>query len=146
MATVPRFSETPVAGRTEQTVSDSTAGLFSRLLNDVTALLRNEAALAKAELMEAMVDTRRGVGAVAVGGAAVFVGVLALAAAAILALSNVMEPWLAALIVGVVLGAIGWVMLSSAKKKLSLNAFGMHRTRDSLRKDATTATRRAYER
>jgi hypothetical protein len=146
MATVPRFSEAPVSGRTEQTVSDSTAGLFSRLLNDVTALLRNEAALAKAELMEAMVETRRGVGAVAVGGAAVFVGVLALAAAAILALSNVMQPWLAALIVGLVLGVIGWVMLSSAKKKLSLNAFGMPRTRDSLRKDATTATRRVYER
>ncbi len=121
---------------------DSFGGLISRLLHDVTSLMRNEMALARMELSEAAAGTKRGVAGVAAGGAIAFAGFLALLASAILALAQVMEPWLAALIVGAVVTIVGLIMLMAARKNLSADAFRMERTQRGLRKDAHIAMTR----
>ena len=84
----------------------STSDLVKRLADQTTALVRAEIELAKAELSEK--GKRAGIGAGMFGGA----GLLALyalgafTAAAILGLSEAVDGWLAALIVGLVYAAI----------------------------------------
>jgi MFS family permease len=80
--------------------------LVKQLAGQTSTLVRQELDLAKAEMAEKARVAGKGAGML--GGAAV-VGLLAagaLTACLILALSEVMDAWLAALIVAVVLGAV----------------------------------------
>lgn len=120
----------------------STMNLVGRLLNDATALFRNEIALAKAEFAKTITNLKLGVGVMAAAAAVLLAGALSLVAAAILGLAEVLAPWLAALVVGVVLGIVGFVMLQSAKKKLEPSNLAMERTQHSLRRDAQVVARR----
>jgi hypothetical protein len=119
---------------------ESTPGLFSRLINDASALLRSEIALAKSELSEAATNAKLGLAALAVAFAVLLAGAQALIAAIILGLAEVMEPWVAALIVGAILAVVGAVMLATAKRKLSNRP--IPRTQDSLQQDAALIARR----
>jgi NhaP-type Na+/H+ or K+/H+ antiporter len=67
-------------------------------------------------------------------------GALALVAALILGLAEVVEPWLAALIVGAILAAVGYVMVKGGMKRLEPSSLKLDRTADSLRKDKDTVT------
>ena len=92
--------------------------LLKQLSQETTTLVRQEIELAKAELGEK--GKKAGVGAGMFGGAGV-VGLLALGsltAALILALSTAMEPWLAALIVGVVYGLIAGALAMKGRGKV----------------------------
>lgn len=96
----------------------STADLLRQLSEQTTALVRQEVELAKVELAEK--GKRAGIGAGLFGGAGTL-GVYALGAftaAAILALSTAVAPWLAALIVAAVYAAIAGVLALSGKKKV----------------------------
>ena len=119
---------------------ESAPGLFSRLINDASALLRSEIALAKSELSEAATNAKLGLAALAVAFAVLLAGAQTLIAAIILGLAEVMEPWIAALIVGAILAAVGALMLATAKRKL-LNR-PIPRTQDSLQQDAAMIARR----
>ncbi len=121
---------------------ESAANLLSRLVSDLTALFRNELALAKAEFTTAATNVKAGIAGIAVGAAVLLAGALSLVAAAILGLAEVLDPWLAALVVGVALGVIGFVLLQSAKKKLEPSNLSMERTQHSLRRDAEVVARR----
>src|SRR5215207_930889 len=110
---------------------DSTAGLLSRLMGEASTLFRKEIALAKAEVSEAASEAKAGAISLVAGGAIV------------LLLAERMEPWLAALIVGVVVAVIGFVMIQSGKKKLDPLSFKAERTQDALRKDKEMVQRRA---
>jgi hypothetical protein len=121
---------------------ESTRGLLSQLADELTTLLRKEAALARVELSDALSQAKTGITSVAAGGAVLFAGLLVLLAAAVLGLSNVLEPWLAALIVGAVVLIIGFVMLQMGKSKLEPSAFRPERTQSSLRKDKEMVQRR----
>lgn len=122
---------------------ESTAGLFSRLFGDLSALLRNEVALAKAELSES--STRAKAGIVALIGAVttLLAGSLALLTAVILGLAKVMEPWLAALVVGAAITAVGIALLVGARKKLVPPHIEIDRTRAAVRNDVDVLARRA---
>jgi len=126
--------------RTRPLEDESAPGLLGRLIEDVTSLLRNEMALARAETMEAAQTAKRGVGAVATGGAIALLGGIALVAAAVLGLATVVAAWLAALIVGVVLAVIGYAMLNAGRKRLEPSNFTLDRTQESLRRDKETVT------
>jgi hypothetical protein len=119
---------------------ESAPGLLGRLVDDITKLFRNELALARAETMEAAQRAKGGIGAVATGAGVLLLGALALVAAVILGLAEVMAPWLAALLVGVVLAVVGYVMVSSGKKRLEPSNFTLERTQESLRRDKDTVT------
>jgi hypothetical protein len=138
------MNERPNAGaglNARQPDPDSAAGLLSRLVNDVSALFRNEVALAKAELTRAANRAKVGAVSMATGAAVLVAGLLALVAAAILALAQVVEPWLAALLIGAALAIVGFVMLSSGKKKIEPSAFTLERTQQSLRRDSEIVRR-----
>jgi hypothetical protein len=122
---------------------ESTTHLLSRLLSDAAALVHNEVRLAKAELRETTTTLKAGIAAIAIGAAVLLAGVLALITAIILALAQVVEPWIAALIVGAALSVIGFVMLQTAKKKLEPHNLALDRTQTSLRRDAQVVTRHA---
>ncbi len=111
------------------------AALLSDLAGETSTLVRQEIALFKAELSEKL--TRMGVGAAAVaaGGLIAFSGWLALLAAAILGLSHVLAPWLSALIIGVVVIALGAGLALFGKSRLNADALVPRRTLNSLRED-----------
>ena len=113
----------------------SVASLLSDLANQIGALEREEVALFKAELLEKLGLVGRGVGAIAAGALIALSGWLALVAAAILGLAIVLAPWLAALIVGVVLIGIAGALLYFGKSRLDSDALAMRRTLGSLRED-----------
>ena len=95
----------------------SVGGLLRQLTREVPSLFTKELALAKAELSESMRATKAGAASVATGGAVLLAGFIILLMSAVYFLSTLMEPWLAALIVGGVVVVIGLIMVSAGKKK-----------------------------
>jgi hypothetical protein len=122
---------------------DSAAGLLSRLMGEVSTLFRKEIALAKAEVSEAASEAKAGAISLVAGGSIIFAAVLVLLAGIVLLLAEVMEAWLAALIVAAVVAIIGFVLIQSGKKKLDPASFKPERTQDALRKDKEMVQRRA---
>jgi hypothetical protein len=88
----------------------STGELFKQLSEQTSTLVRQEVELAKLELAEK--GKQAGIGAGMFGGAGLVaaLSLAALTAAAIAGLSEAMDVWLAALIVGVTYLAIGGVL------------------------------------
>jgi xanthine/uracil permease len=84
-----------------------------------------------------------GVGAVATAGAVLFGGFLVLLAAAVFLLNEVLPPdttpWLSAIIVGLVVAIIGYVLLKSGLKKLQARNLMPSRTIASLQSDKDLA-------
>lgn len=119
--------------------------LIKRLADEVTTLFSKELALLKVETTSAINDTRSGIASMAAGGAVLYAGFLFLLVSAVMALSQVMDPWLAALIVGGVVLIIGAIMLNSGKKKLDPSAFRPEHTQASLEKDRNMIKRSIHE-
>lgn len=113
----------------------SVGGLLRQLTREVPSLFTKELALAKAELSESMLATKAGAASVATGGAVLLAGFIILLMSAVYFLSTLMEPWLAALIVGGVVVVIGLIMVSAGKKKFEASSFKPDRTIHSLHKD-----------
>ena len=111
------------------------SGLFADLARETTNLARTEIELAKAELSEKAGQAAGGVAFIAVGGFIAYAGLLVLLAAAVLGLALYVQPWLAALIVGVAVLAIGGVLLMMGKNRLSANNLQPKRTMETLRDD-----------
>ena len=121
---------------------ESAASLLSRLVSDCSALVRNEVALAKAELSESSTRAKAGLVALIGAVATLLAGSLAVFAAIILVLAKVMEPWLAALIVGVTVSVIGLLLLQGARKKLLPPHIEIDRTRAAVRNDVEVLARK----
>ncbi len=115
---------------------DSVPGLLRRLADEATTLFAQELALLKSEMTSSINDTKTGIVSVASGGAVMFLGAIFLLLSAVYGLSNVVEPWLAALIVGGVVTLIGVIMLMTGKKKIEPAALRPRHTEAALRKDA----------
>lgn len=113
----------------------SLTGLLSELARETTTLVRKEIELAKTELSEKVGEATSGVAFLAVGGVIAFAGFLFVLLAATFALSQVLSPWLAAFIVGVVVLAIGLGLLWSGRSKLRAENLQPQRTMESLRED-----------
>ena len=122
-------------GSTEARDYESTPSLLRRLVDDVGMLFTQELQLFKAETTRAIGDLKAAVASIAIGGAVAFMGAFFLLLAAVYGLSNVVEPWLAALIVGGVVTLIGVIMLASGRRKLEPAAVAPRRTAAALRKD-----------
>jgi hypothetical protein len=112
-----------------------TPQLIRRLADEASTLFTQEMALLKAETRSAMVDARGGLASLATGGAVTFAGFLLLLVAAVLGLTRVMEPWLAALVVGGVVIGVGLIMLRVGRRKLEPSTLRPRYTQASLEKD-----------
>src|SRR5688500_13876710 len=121
--------------RSVEARDESTPSLLRRLVDDVGMLFAQELALLKAETTRAIGDLKAAAASIAIGGAVAFMGAIFLLLAAVYGLSNVMEPWLAALIVGGIVTLIGVIMLASGRRKLEPAAVAPRRTAAALRKD-----------
>jgi len=116
-------------------IEPSVGTLLKQLMREVPALLTNEVALAKSEMRENMQHTKAGIASVATGGAVLMGGFIILLMAAVYALGNVVEPWLAALIVGGITAFAGYAMVQAGKKKFQSESLRPDRTMNSLQKD-----------
>jgi xanthine/uracil permease len=96
----------------------SVASLLGALSHETSALLRNEIELARSEVAQKMARAGMGIAETATAGLIMFVGFQAMVAAAIIGLSYVLEWWLAALVVGIVIMAIGAILLSRGLSNL----------------------------
>lgn len=116
-----------------------TSELVTRLTQQSTELIRNELRLAQAEMSEKA--KHAGIGAGLFGGAGVVAlyGLGALIATVILALSLVLAPWLAALIVTVVLFVIAGIVALVGKKQVTrATPPAPQHTIDSVKRDVDT--------
>lgn len=134
---------TGYSGPTDTAGKDGTQGgepakiysLVKHLVDDGALLIRKELALAASEVSRSVQDTRKGVAGLLSGTVVLNAGFIFLLAAATIGLAQVMEPWMAALIVGVVTTVVGLVMVQSGKKKLEPSSFKPERAMEEMRKD-----------
>lgn len=112
---------------------DSWKEMSQRLYTDVVNLFSREGELIRAEMNEKVSDVKTGAVSLISGGVTLFVGLMCLAATAIILIDLITPLWLSAVIVTVIFLAIGASMLAAAKKKLdtqklkpykSIEAFG----------------------
>jgi uncharacterized membrane protein YqjE len=104
--------------RTEELSDRPVGDLVQQLSQQTAELVRQEMRLAQAELQEK--GKRAGMGAGMFGGAGLVAlyGVGAMIAAVILLIGTAIEPWLAALIVAVVLLAVAGVLALLGRKQV----------------------------
>jgi uncharacterized membrane protein YqjE len=131
-----------VNGRPEDKVAEpSTAELVQRASEQVSRLIRDELALAKAELAEKGKHAGIGVGLFGGTGVLGLYGLTALLAAAVLGLAEVMPGWLAALIVAAVLFVMAGVLALMGRRQVQQAAPPMPEgAAESVRADVRTVT------
>jgi hypothetical protein len=121
--------------------------LFSDLAREMVDLIRQEIALARAEVSEKVSTAQTGITSVAIGAAILLAGLFIILQALVNGVAMVLPPelapWLAPLIVGVVIAAIGYAMLKGGSSKLHADNLMPHRTIDSLRRDKAVVQEKA---
>jgi len=116
--------------------------LFSELAREITTLVRQEATLAKAEVGQKASRIGAHVASLAAGGAVAYAGFLAILAAIIGLLTKAgLEWWAAALLVGVVVAAIGGFLVMNGINSLKREDLTPRQTLESLKEDAKWARR-----
>jgi uncharacterized membrane protein YqjE len=128
---------------TTETREPSLGQLLKDLSGETTTLLKQEVELAKAEMGEKAARVGSNVGAVALGGAILFAGALALLFAAVNALTEILAhvvsltaaAWLSPLLLGIVLGAIGYSRVKKALATLKQESVTPRKTTQSLQEN-----------
>jgi putative superfamily III holin-X len=113
----------------------SVTGLMSDLIADASTLFRQEIRLAQAEGTQKITQAVLGLVAIVGGLLVATCALLVLLQALVIALSEYMAPALAALVVGVVVALIAFVMIWQGKRNLSADKLMPQRTMQSLRDD-----------
>ena len=122
--------------RDERSLGD----LFSDLSRETTTLVRQEVQLAKAELTQSATEAARGIGMLLAGGAVAYAGLLFLLLAIVFGLIEAgWDAWLSALVVGVVVVAIGAVLVLRARESLKPANLAPQKTVETLKEDAAWA-------
>jgi hypothetical protein len=110
--------------------------LFSDLVTETSNLVRNEVALAKVEITNKASKIGKNIGSLVIGGAVAYAGLLAVGAAVIMLLGRVIPMWLSALIVGLIVVGIAWLMISKAMTELQRVDLKPEATVESVKEDA----------
>src|SRR6185369_14543313 len=111
--------------------------LLGDLATNMSNLVRQEVALAKVEITQKATYVGRNVGYLVVGGAVAYAALLAIVAAIIMLLAKVMPGWGAALLVGVVIAIVGWLLIGKAITALQEADLTPRETVETLKEDAT---------
>jgi len=120
----------------EQSRDDRSLGeLFSELSRQTSTLIRQEVALAKAEMKQKGTEVGKDVGMMAAGGALAYAGLLALIATIIIVLAEFMAWWLSALIVSLVVLAIGGLLVQRGMNALKQTNMAPEQTIETLKED-----------
>ena len=120
----------------EQSKDDRSLGeLFSELSRQTSTLIRQEVALAKAEMKQKGTEVGKDVGMMAAGGALAYAGLLALIATIIIVLAEFMPWWLSALIVSLVVLGIGGLLVQRGMSALKQTSMAPEQTIETLKED-----------
>jgi xanthine/uracil permease len=117
--------------------------LLKELTHESSTLLKQEMNLAKTEMSEKASRVGANLGEVAVGGAVAFLGAIALLLAVVYGLTSLLDKfmslgvaaWLAPLIVGAVLAAVGYSLIKKALATLKQESLTPQRTTQSLQEN-----------
>jgi hypothetical protein len=112
--TTPTGNARPVA---EQPKNLSTVELTERLTEQVSTLVRTEVSHALEEVKSKGTRIGVGVGISGAGAILLFLGLATLIATAVLGLATAVEPWLAALIIALVVLAVGGILAAVGASK-----------------------------
>lgn len=110
--------------------------LFSDLAAQTGKLIRQEAALAKSELTDKAAAAGKDIGFVAAGAFLGYAGLLAITAAVIVLLANVIPLWLSSLVVGAILAIISYFLVSSGLGHMKQANWAPQETIESIKEDA----------
>ena len=121
----------------DQSGEDQTLGdLFGKLASDTSNLVRQEVTLAKVELTQSARQTGRNVANLIIGGAIAYAALLTIVASAIMLLGRVLPGWSAALLVGLLIAGIAWLLVSKALAALRDTDITPRNTVETLKEDA----------
>ncbi|HEX2225228.1 MAG TPA: phage holin family protein [Thermoanaerobaculia bacterium] len=117
--------------------------ILKELSTETSTLLRQEVDLAKTEMSEKASRLGSNLGSVAVGGAVAFLGALALLSAVVAGLISLLDQfidlevavWLAPLLVGIALAAVGYGLIKKALETLKQESLAPRRTTESLQEN-----------
>lgn len=111
--------------------------LFGDLAAEMSNLVRQEVALAKVEVAQKAKYVGRNVGYLVVGGAVAYAALLAILAGIIMLLARYLPDWGAALLIGVVVAVVGWLLIGKALMALQQAELTPRETVETLKEDAT---------
>ena len=109
--------------------------LVSTLTSDLANLVRKEGELVRTEVTEKISHTGKAVAQIAIGGVLLLGAFMVLLQALVVALSKVMDPLWASLIVGLLVGLAGWLVVQAAVKMMKPAALAPDRTVRQMQKD-----------
>jgi hypothetical protein len=113
----------------------SLGSLFSDLNREIQRLIRDELTLFKSEMSLKIARGAKDVSFLAVGGAVLYAGFLAVVAAAVFLLAHAVPIWISALIVGVIVLGIGYFLVQKGLKDLKQTDFSPRETISTLKGD-----------
>lgn len=109
--------------------------LFAELARETSTLVRQEVTLARTEMTQKVSQLGRDVGVIGVGGAVAYAGLLAVIAALILGLGQLIPLWLSSLIVGFVVAAVGYILIQRGLSALKRADLTPRETVETLKED-----------
>jgi hypothetical protein len=129
----------------EQSRDDRSLGeLFSDLSRQTSTLVRQEVQLAKTEMSEKATKAGKDVASMAAGGAIAYAGFLAIIAAVIILLAEIIPMWLSAFIVGVAVATIGYLLIQRGREAMKQDGLAPTQTIETLKEDAEWAKRQTH--
>ena len=114
----------------------SLGDLFTELASETGSLVRQEVALAQAEITHKATKAGKNIGFLVIGGAVAYAAALAIMAAVILLLAQFIPAWLSALLVGLAVGASAYFMITSALAELRKTDPVPRETIETIKEDA----------
>jgi len=109
--------------------------LFADLSRQTSQLIHQEVTLAKTEMTDKATRVGKNVAFIAAGGIVLYAGFLAILAAIIILIAKVLAWWLAALIVGVVVVAVGAFLIEKGRQALKATNLTPQQTIETLKED-----------
>jgi len=123
-----------------RTKEDRSLGeLFADLSRETTALVRHEVDLAKTELSKKGAKVGKDIGFLAIGGAVAYAGFLAILAALIILVANLIPWWLSALLVGIIVAAVGGFLIQRGLSALKQENLAPQQTIQTIKEDTEWA-------
>jgi hypothetical protein len=124
------------ADRPDEVAETSIGEMIGNISNHLSQLFRQEVELAKAELRQEASKAGKAAGMLGGAGLAGYMVIVLLSFALVFALSNVMDPGWAALIVAAIWAIIAAVLYANGRKKLKNVDPVPRRTVDTIKEDA----------
>ncbi|CAN5580866.1 phage holin family protein [soil metagenome] len=120
------------------TANDETSlvELFSQLAEQTGTLVKQEASLIQAELVEKAMIAGKNVGYLAVGGLIGYAGLLFILAGVVVILSYLMPFWASSVIVGAVLAISSYLLATSALTEMKKTNWAPRESIESIKEDA----------